>query len=628
MYLSSKKQFASFLFILLLGSSILSGCGTETENTPQPVYKPKVKTSLIQSGLSRTFEITGEVEAVQSSELTAQYRSKVVDIYVKTGDIVSAGQKIMSLSSEELESRLRTASDAINSARQTIEQTKITAQKNIDSAQVAYDTALISLENVKAQNVKLKLQAEQALQSAKINVDLSVDSARTAVDSAEKALQKTKEMNQQAENTARTAIDNTVRNVYPTLESTLRLIDGILSITGKYDHIFNIRETDLGTLNFASRLQAEMSGKAAVAAFENYKESYNEAQKILPLIQQATEDMVILLSNTVAGERYPQIKLQTDIDTLSRDVSAIRGLYSSLSTAQQGLDQTLAANATALNAAQQGVESAKKALALTEQKSTNGQSQAVINAQSQYETTLVQLKNSEEGSVRALASARASLESVKKSSQLSIVGAESQLTGLMGNLEQATIAIDDLAVKASFSGTVTALPISKGQEVTPNTTLVNIENTNGKKVVAYVSPDEAKLLKINDEALVNGNIKTRIFAISATADTATKKQRIELLVENDAIGIGEFVNVRFSVESPSTSTNIFLPVSSIFVMESENYVWKIENGKTKKTKVILGELSGKFIEIKEGVKQGDEIITEGGRIIEEEGVEVEIQNEV
>ena len=57
---------------------------------------------------------------------------------------------------------------------------------------------------------------------------------------------------------------------------------------------------------------------------------------------------------------------------------------------------------------------------------------------------------------------------------------------------------------------------------------------------------------------------------------------------------------------------------------SGTYVWTVADGKTVKTPVVLGNIQGDSVEVQEGIAPGTEIIVEGGRIIENEGTEVEV----
>ena len=72
---------------------------------------------------------------------------------------------------------------------------------------------------------------------------------------------------------------------------------------------------------------------------------------------------------------------------------------------------------------------------------------------------------------------------------------------------------------------------------------------------------------------------------------------------------------------------IFVPLPSLHILQNEIFVWKVENEQTVKNPVLIGEIEGDYVEILRGLSIEDEIIVEGGRLIEEEGVKVEIINQ-
>jgi len=115
-----------------------------------------------------------------------------------------------------------------------------------------------------------------------------------------------------------------------------------------------------------------------------------------------------------------------------------------------------------------------------------------------------------------------------------------------------------------------------------------------------------------------------IISISTSADPMTKKYKVEIDPKSMDLNPGQFVRVEFTSTKGLDGGRLFIPITAVLISSNETYVWTIEEGKTKKVPVELGNIQGDHVELIGGIDQGMEIIIEGGRIIEQEGTLVEI----
>lgn len=566
----------------LLAATILAAIGCvaanlETEeDSAQQIYLPKVRTEIVQAGLSREIATTGEVRAAKSATLTAEVRSDVKKVFVKIGDEVRAGQILAQLSSDSVASTRSAAGAAFVNAQNSLAQTELSSNQNIESARVALQTAEINLATTRKQNEALRRQADEVRNAAKLASGLSVSAAETS-------------------------LDNAIRSAYPTAKDAVAECDKIIGVSSAYKNSNDSYEHLLGALQSASKPLAKEAIQNGLNFLNSPADDHSSACALLVAAEDATAATLAVLNNSITGMDFTQTTLNSNIAAITAELSAVRSIVSALKSAQ-----------AALASAQQF---------------TDGDSQAALSAEAVRAATVAQLAANEEAARRSVESAQAALESASKSAELTRTSAKTSLDAAAGNLSQARISQSKLAIRAPFAGKITAIEVEPGDEAAVNSSLIRIEDASQLKIVAHLSAAEVRKIQPGDEVRIATKSSDKISAISPSADPATKKFEVEILHENPFLQPGEFVKLRFQIgERDFADKRIFLPINSINILSRGSFVWKIENSKAVKQAVQLGELEGEFVEIAGGLTAGEEVIVDGGRILDasEEEVEVEI----
>ncbi len=569
MQFTSKYRRLSSAVSLGLIVLIATGCAATpaTDNSAATVYVPSVQTVRVAPGLAREIATTGEVQAVKSAVLTSELSANVQKVYVKVGDSVTAGQLLVQLASASVSSSRSTAGAAYVNAQNSLTQTGLSAEQGVAGARVALNTAQISLANTLAQNEAVRQQAEQILNSAKLASGLSVDAAQTA-------------------------LDNVIRSVYPTADSAVAACDGIIGVSQIYKSANDSYEYFLGSLSFASKPAAEASITLALDKLAGTVSDYASASALLAATEDAILKTLDVLNNSTVGTSFTQATLNADIGAINAKLSAVRSTISALDSAQAGL-----------------------ALA---QQNSNGTSQTVLSAEANYQTTLTQLAAAEKSARQMVESAKAALESAQRSTELSKTSARASLSSAAGNLSQTEISQDKLAIRAPFSGKITEIGIEQGDQVAPGTKLISVEDSSQLKIVAYLSAEEVRRVKIGDEVKIAKQSSAKIATIAPSAEAFTQKFAVEIFTANPYLKPGEFVQLRFQIgESDATDMRIFLPLTALNILASGNSVWVVQDGKAFKRPVELGALEGEFVEIVSGLKLDEEVIVGGGRVLDE-----------
>mgnify|MGYP002725628406 CR=1 FL=1 len=572
------RNFVTTFLILFLCIFVLASCDKK-EKPEEKVYLPEVKVIKVEPGLNQEFTVTGEVFAQKVNKITAEQRAKVESIFVKEGDSINRGARLVSLSSLTVNSTLNTAGRTLQNARLNLDGTRLTSEQSVKAAQITLSTAMTNLENVLLQNKTLKKQAEETLRSSKITLDLTVSSATTT-------------------------LNNAVTDKLTVVKNAFDASNKILGITDfyKYAEVNSNFRQYLGVAKLNSKLNAEKSLKEVQDLLSNYSESYENILKLSTQTEDALQKLLIALNNSVNNVNYTKASIAADITIVNAQIGYVKAAISALKTAKVALDSA-------------------------EKKSSDGKSQTELNAQATYNATITQLKTNEESSRRSVESAKNALESAKRSAQLSQISAKTSVDSAYGSYDQARINKNKLIIKANFAGKVSEIHVKIGEEISAGVNIITIKDDSKLKLVAYLSSSDVKKISVGDSVIINKNDElATIASIAPSADPVTKKYKIEISHSNSNLKPGELVQITFRTGKIMNLNKIYIPLAALHIMPEEIFVWKLKGNTTVKAKVTTSSITGNYVEILSGLKFYDEIISQGGRLIKEEGVEVKVQN--
>lgn len=215
-------------------------------------------------------------------------------------------------------------------------------------------------------------------------------------------------------------------------------------------------------------------------------------------------------------------------------------------------------------------------------------------------------------------------------SQASLDAAESQVDGLKARLDISKQIVADMQIRAPFSGVVINKAAQPGEMISPvsagggftrtgigtivDMSSLEVEVDVNESYINRVQPGQPAITNLN--AYPNWDISSEVIAIIPTADRnkATVKVRISLL-EKDARVLPDMgAKVSFLkdqvIETPEKLEGVMIPSSSLVKEGNLSYVFVIQNGLIRKTKVTVGSLSSNFSRITNGIEVGDNVVTD------------------
>lgn len=188
---------------------------------------------------------------------------------------------------------------------------------------------------------------------------------------------------------------------------------------------------------------------------------------------------------------------------------------------------------------------------------------------------------------------------------------DSQISQAKSAVEISKLSQNYSKIKSPINGTITAINIEEGNMATPGQPIISIQTNEGIIIKTSLNEKEAKLIKKNSPVQIeNGDEISEgiISTINPNLNTLSKKIDVEIeSFETKTLSIGGITNIRFTVNNEN---NNFIPINGIYLENNKQYV-KSYNSKNEIVyiEVETGEIIGEYIEITQGLKKVENIIT-------------------
>lgn len=201
---------------------------------------------------------------------------------------------------------------------------------------------------------------------------------------------------------------------------------------------------------------------------------------------------------------------------------------------------------------------------------------------------------------------------------LAFTNAQRQLEAARARLEAAQIQLDYTTVESPINGVVTQRLVDVGDRVNANEVLFTTQEFPPLWARIYVPERYLASLRIGEESLVRFDslpgreFRGRIKLISPTVDanTGTVKVTVELPDTANVLRPGMFGTVYIATETRPQA--VVVPKKAVVRERDQSYVYVInEDDTVTRRQVQLGLAEEDFVEITEGVRAGEAVVTVG-----------------
>lgn len=170
-------------------------------------------------------------------------------------------------------------------------------------------------------------------------------------------------------------------------------------------------------------------------------------------------------------------------------------------------------------------------------------------------------------------------------------------------------------VRAPFAGTVYSIPVSKSEYVQQGALLLQMADLSKLQVRGYFDEPEIGKLRVGQPITIEWDARPgkewqgHIARVPSTIITYGTRNVGEVLITiDDSEGqLLPATNVRVTVIVANQGNVLNVPREALHTDRGKSYVFRIVNGKLRRTQVTVGNLNLTQVEILSGLKEGDQV---------------------
>lgn len=254
-----------------------------------------------------------------------------------------------------------------------------------------------------------------------------------------------------------------------------------------------------------------------------------------------------------------------------------------------------------------------------EERSSRQDEKKILEAEKEYEKArqLFQkgLISTEEFEKKGKQYELALIESGEKKEE--IRAAAKGLTQAEIRVKKAKMALEKTKIRSPFYGIVYDIKVSPGEHVSNGSELFTLINIERIKVHATVLESEIRKMKVGREVELTfssypeKSFKGTVKAISPIVNPEDKTCKVIIDVANPGEEIKPGMHVDVEIASNIYENRLLIPQEAVLVRGGRRMAFVVENGMAKWRYIQVGFENEDFVEVLEGIEEGEQVITEG-----------------
>ena len=203
------------------------------------------------------------------------------------------------------------------------------------------------------------------------------------------------------------------------------------------------------------------------------------------------------------------------------------------------------------------------------------------------------------------------IEDSRRATSTNIDGARLQKNILNKQLQEQQLLLAQTAVRAPFAGMLSSLLADEGASVAIGQMLARVSEPNNYKVEASLSDFHARALDPGQAVLVEqGNVKLRgvVQTILPEIQNGTVKLLVVLDEPHHAM-LRNKLRVEVNIITEQKKNTLLVDAGTAFNGRGPQDVFVVRDGVARKTTLDIGAGDGKVVEILQGARAGDRLIT-------------------
>jgi RND family efflux transporter MFP subunit len=223
-----------------------------------------------------------------------------------------------------------------------------------------------------------------------------------------------------------------------------------------------------------------------------------------------------------------------------------------------------------------------------------------------------------------LAASQQNLKLVKEGVRQEVrEGSRAKLREMEALLAQEQIRLQNTLIVAPFQGEIIRKYVDAGALVSSSTPIVNLVHTMTLKILANVLERDIPLLKpgmkakIQAEAYPGKVFEGKVARVNTGLELATRTLQAEIEIPNSSRLLKPGMFARIEVVLLEKPEVLAIPSNAVIEEQGERFVYVVQGNKAVRTPILTGIEQDRFVEVKEGLKEGDQVVTRGQEAIRE-----------
>ena len=533
----------------------------------------------VRDNVQQTVETSGIVVSEEQKTYFSPVNAKVDVADVKEGEMVKAGTKLVEFDQKDLEREEKKAELNVKSGKLDMQNTLNKSAEAVQKQQNAQGNAATLKQQVAAQedyiaNIKARIsqantnaQAAAAQAAAQKEAD-AIAAQATQAEAAQKAYAAAQKKYQNETLPAYQTQLNTLADEMNQAQTTYNQTET------DYQMAFQTWSSEQSDENAAALDVAESARNDAQIAYQNAKSAYEDYK---------TQKPTAPTMNDVNGGSTSE---GSAADSIFSD--------SSESVTNNSSDTTVTADTSALEAE---LEKASNTLA---------ELQSRLSSQ------------------QAVAESDPSAVTAEEKEKMEITNNLSELDQMSA---QELVEAAKKGIKADFNGVITKVSVVEGATTALGTELFTLQNTDKVDVNVNVSKYDYDKVKEGQSAEITLAGKTYEGEVTNISHIATQNEKgaslisADVRIKNPDEDIFFGVDAKVTIHAEEADDVVVLPAEVVNIGKTGSFCYVIENGVITKKDITTGISSDEYVEVLDGIQEGDEVIRDLGSL--EEGMQAE-----
>ena len=529
--------------------------------------------------VQQTVEVSGTVASEEEKTYFSPVNAKVDSVDFKEGDIVKAGTKLVEFDQKDLKREEKKADLNLKSGELDMKNTVNKSDEAVKKQQDAKGNAASLKQQVAAQEsyiASLKAQISQA--NANAQAQAVAEAARQ-----QQTAQKAKEAQQKAIQKAyNDAVSKYQKETLPAYQNQLNQLS---SAANQAQTVYNQAETayqmafqtwsadqsdeNAEALSEAdqARNDAQIAYQAAKAAYDDYKSQKPKAPVMSDYTDSSSNASADLLSDGTRISTTDQAT--TDTSTVIADTTALESKLEQASNDLAELQSELS----------------------TQQATAEADPGAVTKEEKEKMEITNNLAELDQMSAKELVNA------AKK------------------------------GISADFNGVITKVSVVEGSTTALGAELFTLQNTDKVDVTVNISKYDYDKVQEGQSADITLAGKTYEGKVTKVSHVATQNEKgasliaadIRIMNPDEDVFIG--VDAKVIIHAEEADNVVILPSEVVNIGKTGSFCYVLDNGVITRKDIVTGISSDDYVEITEGLSEGDQVIRDLGTL--EEGMQAE-----